>query len=119
MFLSNYLSILIFFTSLLFLGSVLFFIPYLLAQKIDDKEKLSSYECGFNPFSDSRNEFEVKFYLVAILFLIFDLEITFLFPFLMSLDKMQSDGIFFMYFFISLLTVGFYYEWKKGALDWS
>jgi len=81
MFISNYLSILIFFFSLFFLAIIIFFIPYFFAQKNDDKEKLSSYECGFNPFSDSRSEFEIKFYLVSILFIIFDLEITFLFPF--------------------------------------
>lgn len=85
---------------------------------MDDAEKLTAYECGFNPFSDSRSEFDVKFYIVAILFIIFDLEISFLFPFSVCLDTISNVGSYFMLIFLFLLTVGFFYEWKKGALDW-
>jgi len=119
MFLSNYFSLLLFLVICVILGFIIFFIPYLFAQKIDDKEKLSTYECGFNPFEDSRSEFDVKFYLVAILFIIFDLELSFLFPFALCLDEVTGIGMFSMYLFLIVLTVGFYYEWKKGALDWS
>nr|YP_010486779.1 NADH dehydrogenase subunit 3 [Isochrysis galbana]UWI54143.1 NADH dehydrogenase subunit 3 [Isochrysis galbana] len=118
MFLSNYGSIFFFFFVSIILSVIVFGIPYLLSAKTNDKEKLSSYECGFNPFKDSRSEFDVKFYLVAILFLIFDLEISFLFPFVMSLDLLNIVGIGSMFFFLIVLTIGFYYEWKKGALDW-
>ena len=76
----------------------------------DDKEKLSSYECGFNPFSDSRSEFAIKFYLIAILFIIFDLEISFLFPFILCLDLINSIGIYAMFSFLLILTIGFLYE---------
>lgn len=85
---------------------------------MDDAEKLSAYECGFNPFSDSRVEFDVKFYIVAILFIIFDLEISFLFPFSVCLDSISVSGFYCMLFFLFVLTIGFFYEWKKGALDW-
>lgn len=118
MFLSNYSSILLFLFVSIILSIIVFGIPYLLSSKTSDKEKLSSYECGFNPFKDSRSEFDIKFYLVAILFLIFDLEISFLFPFVISLDLLNFAGIGSMFFFLIVLTVGFYYEWKKGALDW-
>lgn len=118
MFLSNYGSIFLFLFISIILSIIVFGIPYLLSSKASDKEKLSSYECGFNPFKDSRSEFDIKFYLVAILFLIFDLEISFLFPFVMSLDLLNFIGIGSMFIFLIVLTVGFYYEWKKGALDW-
>ena len=81
-----------------------------MSSKTDDKEKLSSYECGFNPFSDSRNEFAIKFYLIAILFIIFDLEISFLFPFILCLDLIGNIGIFAMFIFLFILTIGFIYE---------
>ena len=83
-----------------------------------DPEKLSVYECGFEPFEDSRMEFDVRFYLVAILFIIFDLEIAFLFPWAISLGKIGLFGFVSMMIFLSILTIGFIYEWKKGALDW-
>jgi len=89
-----------------------------LSAKLDDAEKLTAYECGFNPFSDSRSEFDVKFYIVAILFIIFDLEISFLFPFSVCLDLLSITGAYSMIIFLFLWTVGFFYEWKKGALDW-
>jgi NADH-quinone oxidoreductase subunit A len=110
MFLNNFLNIFIFLIVSIVLGLVAFILPYFLSAKNDDKEKLSSYECGFNPFSDSRNEFAVKFYLVAILFIIFDLEISFLFPFILCLDLIGSLGIFAMFVFLLILTVGFVYE---------
>ena len=86
--------------------------------KADDKEKLSTYECGFNPFEDSKIEFDIRFYLVAILFIIFDLELSFLFPFASVFDTIEIVGIISMFLFLFILTVGFVYEWQKGALDW-
>ena len=83
-----------------------------------DTDKLSAYECGFDPFSDARNKFDVRFYLVAILFIIFDLEVAFLFPWAISLRHVGMFGFWSMVVFLGILTVGFIYEWKKGALDW-
>ncbi len=83
-----------------------------------DKEKLSAYECGFEAFDDARGRFDVRFYLVAILFIIFDLEVAFLFPWAISLGKIGTFGFLSMMFFLFVLTVGFIYEWKKGALEW-
>ena len=83
-----------------------------------DKEKLSAYECGFSPFDDARGRFDVRFYLVAILFIIFDLEVAFLFPWAISLSTIGMAGYISMMLFLFILTVGFIYEWKKGALDW-
>ncbi len=83
-----------------------------------DKEKVSAYECGFAPFDDARSRFDVRFYLVAILFIIFDLEVAFLFPWAISLGYIGMFGFWSMMFFLGLLTVGFIYEWKKGALEW-
>ena len=118
MFLNNFFSIFLFFLFSCFLAVLIYLLPYFFALKLEDKEKLSSYECGFNPFDDSRGEFDVKFYLVAILFIIFDLEISFLFPFVLCLDVVGFVGIISMLFFLLILTVGFFVEWKKGALDW-
>ena len=81
-------------------------------------EKLSSYECGFEPFDDARRKFDVKFYLVAILFIIFDLEVAFLFPWAITLGDIGMFGFFSMIVFLGVLTVGFIYEWRKGALEW-
>ena len=86
--------------------------------KKPDKEKLSAYECGFEPFEDARVKFDVRFYLVAILFIIFDLEVAFLFPWAISLSLIGFVGYLSMMIFLLILTVGFVYEWKKGALDW-
>ena len=83
-----------------------------------DKEKLSAYECGFAPFDDARGRFDVRFYLVAILFIIFDLEIAFLFPWAISLGSLGALGFWSMMIFLGILTIGFIYEWKKGALEW-
>nr|YP_004927663.1 NADH dehydrogenase subunit 3 [Treubia lacunosa]AEH99710.1 NADH dehydrogenase subunit 3 [Treubia lacunosa]QIA60225.1 NADH dehydrogenase subunit 3 [Treubia lacunosa] len=81
-------------------------------------EKLSAYECGFDPFDDARSRFDIRFYLVSILFIIFDLEVTFLFPWAVSLNKIGLFGFWSMMVFLFILTIGFVYEWKKGALDW-
>ena len=114
----NYLLIFIFLIFSIVLSTIIFFLSYVLSSKLDDAEKLTIYECGFNPFVDSRTEFDVKFYIIAILFIIFDLEIFFLFPFSVCLDTLKLPGYFAMLIFLFSLTVGFLYEWKKGALDW-
>ena len=93
-------------------------INYLAAPSNPDPEKLSAYECGFEAFDDSRMEFDVRFYLVAILFIIFDLEIAYLFPWAVSLSNIGIYGFWSMMIFLGILTIGFIYEWKKGALDW-
>ena len=117
-FLSEYLSIIIFLFLALALSIGFILINYTLSPKNPDPEKLSAYECGFEAFSDSRIQFDVRFYLVAILFIIFDLEIAFLFPWAISLGKIGILGFTSMMIFLFILTVGFIYEWKKGALDW-
>jgi len=110
MFLTNYFSIFIFFIAGVILATIIFFLSYVLTSKLDDTEKLTAYECGFNPFSDARAEFDIKFYIVALLFLIFDLEISFLFPFSVCFDVISFDGFAIMLFFLFVLTVGFYFE---------
>ena len=117
-FLKDYLSIIIFLVIALGLSSAFVLINFILAPSNPDPEKLSAYECGFEPFEDSRMEFDVRFYLVAILFIIFDLEIAFLFPWAISLGNIGLFGFVSMMIFLFILTVGFIYEWKKGALDW-
>ena len=117
-FLKDYLSIIIFVFVALGLSIGFIVLNFLFSPKNPDPEKLSAYECGFEAFSDSRMEFDVRFYLVAILFIIFDLEIAFLFPWAISLGNLGSLGFWSMIIFLSILTVGFIYEWKKGALDW-
>ena len=117
-FLSEYLSIIIFLFIALALSVGFVFINFILSPKNPDPEKLSTYECGFEAFSDSRIEFDMRFYLVAILFIIFDLEIAFLFPWAISLGNIGLLGFFSMMIFLSILTIGFIYEWKKGALEW-
>ena len=117
-FLKDYLSILIFLFVALVLSVGFIFLNFLLSPKNPDPEKLSAYECGFEAFDDSRMEFDVRFYLVAILFIIFDLEIAFLFPWAISLGKIGIVGFWSMMFFLLVLTIGFVYEWKRGALDW-
>lgn len=100
------------------LSGVIVFITVLFVIRSNDFEKISAYECGFHPFEDTRVKFDVRFYLVAILFIIFDLEITFLFPWCLSIFVIDFVGILFMFLFIYILFIGFFYEWKKGALDW-
>ena len=93
-------------------------LAYLVAEQRPDPEKLSAYECGFEAFADSRGQFDVRFYLVSILFIIFDLEVAFLFPWAVSLGKIGLFGFWSMVVFLGILTIGFIYEWKKGALEW-
>ena len=120
--LNEYLPIAIFIGVALAIGLALMVAPFLIAYKSPDSEKLSAYECGFNAFDDARMKFDVRFYLVSILFIIFDLEVAFLFPWAVALMKLpQATGIFAfwsMMSFLGVLTIGFIYEWKKGALEW-
>ena len=117
-FLNNYLTIVIFLAIALILSLGFLILNFAFSPKNPDPEKLSAYECGFEPFNDSRMEFDIRFYLVAILFIIFDLEIAFLFPWAITLGNIGIFGFFSMMLFLFILTVGFIYEWKKGALDW-
>ena len=117
-FLKDYLPIILFLIIALGLSLAFVAINYIAAPSKPDPEKLSAYECGFEPFNDSRMEFDVRFYLVAILFIIFDLEIAFLFPWAVSLGNIGALGFYSMMFFLFILTVGFIYEWRNGALDW-
>ena len=118
LYLNDYLPIILFLLIALILSCAFIVVNLILSPKNPDPEKLSAYECGFEPFEDSRIEFDVRFYLVAILFIIFDLEIAFLFPWAISLGNIGSLGFFSMMIFLGILTVGFIYEWRKGALDW-
>ena len=117
-FLKEYLPIILFLIISLGLSVGFIVINYLLSPKKPDPEKLSAYECGFEPFNDSRMEFDVRFYLVAILFIIFDLEIAFLFPWAVALDEIGIFGFLAMIIFLLVLVAGFIYEWMKGALEW-
>ncbi|HEX9583911.1 MAG TPA: NADH-quinone oxidoreductase subunit A [Gammaproteobacteria bacterium] len=116
--LQNYLPILIFIIVGLGLGCVMILAGSLLGPKRPDSQKLSPYECGFEAFEDSRMKFDVRYYLVAILFIIFDLEIAFLFPWAVVLDRIGLFGFIAMLVFLGILVIGFIYEWKKGALEW-
>ena len=117
-FLKDYFPIVLFLIIAFFLIFGFIIVNFLFSPKNPDPEKLSAYECGFEPFNDSRMEFDIRFYLVAILFIIFDLEIAFLFPWAISLGKIGLFGFISMMIFLFILSVGFIYEWKKGALDW-
>ena len=117
-FLNDYLTIIIFLAIALILSLGFLILNFAFSPKNPDPEKLSAYECGFEPFNDSRMEFDIRFYLVAILFIIFDLEIAFLFPWAITLGNLGLFGFFSMMLFLFILTIGFIYEWKKGALDW-
>ena len=117
-FLSDYLSIIIFLFISLLLSIGFIVINYIASPSNPDPEKLSAYECGFEAFDNARIEFDVRFYLVAILFIIFDLEIAFLFPWAISLGNIGLLGFYSMMAFLFILTIGFIYEWKKGALEW-
>jgi NADH-quinone oxidoreductase subunit A len=116
--LQDYLPLVIFIGVALALGLALLIAPFLVAYKQPDPEKLSAYECGFNAFDDARMKFDVRFYLVAILFIIFDLEVTFLFPWAVVYGHLGAYGFWSMMIFLAVLTIGFIYEWKKGALEW-
>ena len=121
-FLLQYLPILIFMGVAVVLGLGFLLAAYVMAPKHPDAEKISAYECGFNAFEDARMKFDVRFYLVSILFIIFDLEVAFLFPWAVTLMKLprgvQVYSFWSMLCFLGVLTVGFVYEWKKGALEW-
>ena len=116
--LREYLPILVFLGIAVGLSVVMVAASYLAARQKPDSEKLSPYECGFEPFDDARRQFDVRFYLVAILFIIFDLEVAFLFPWAISLGQIGMFGFWSMMVFLGVLTIGFVYEWKKGALEW-
>jgi NADH-quinone oxidoreductase subunit A len=116
--LENYVPILIFLGIAAGVGMVLLALGFLFGRGQKDDEKLSPYECGFEAFDDSRMKFDVRYYLVAILFIIFDLEIAFLFPWAVSLDSFGGFGLVAMAIFLMILVIGFIYEWKKGALEW-
>jgi NADH-quinone oxidoreductase subunit A len=114
----SYLPLTIFIAVSLAIGLVLLLAPFVVAYSQPDAEKLSAYECGFNAFDDARMKFDVRFYLVAILFIIFDLEVSFLFPWAVVFHKVGLYGFWSMMLFLGVLTIGFIYEWKKGALEW-
>jgi len=117
--LENYLPVLIFLAVGTMVGvGAMFMGGFMLAPSRPDREKNSPYECGFEPFEDARMKFDVRYYLVAILFIIFDLEIAFLFPWAVALSKIGLFGILAMAIFLGVLVIGFIYEWKKGALEW-
>jgi NADH-quinone oxidoreductase subunit A len=116
--LSSYLPVVIFIAMAMVVGLALIVAPFLVAYRNPDPEKLSAYECGFNAFDDARMKFDVRFYLVSILFIIFDLEVAFLFPWAVSFGEIGLFGFWSMMVFLGVLTVGFIYEWKKGALEW-
>jgi NADH-quinone oxidoreductase subunit A len=116
--LSNYLPIVIFIGLSAVFGLALMLAPFLVAFKNPDPEKVSAYECGFDAFDDARMKFDARFYLVAILFIIFDLEVAFLFPWAVAFKDVGWFGFWSMMIFLGVLTVGFIYEWKKGALEW-
>ena len=116
--LQNYLPILVFIVIALGMGTVMILAGSIIGPRRPDAEKLSPYECGFEAFEDSRMKFDVRYYLVAILFIIFDLEIAFLFPWAVVLDEIGMFGFLAMMAFLAVLVIGFIYEWKKGALEW-
>jgi len=116
--LREYLPILVFLGIAAALGLVLILAAVIIAVRRPDPEKISAYECGFNAFDDARMKFDIRFYLVAILFIIFDLEVAFLFPWAASFQHVGALGFWSMLVFLGVLTVGFAYEWKKGALEW-
>jgi NADH-quinone oxidoreductase subunit A len=114
----DYLPILIFLGIAVGMTMMILMASFVVARQRPDTEKLSPYECGFEPFENTRGRFDVRFYLVAILFIIFDLEVAFLFPWAVSLGNIGMFGFWSMMFFLAILTIGFIYEWKKGALEW-
>ncbi len=116
--LENYIPILVFLVIGILFGVVPMLAGFVLGPRRPDSEKLSPYECGFEPSEDSRMKFDVRYYLVAILFIIFDLEIAFLFPWAVVLDQIGLFGFLAMMLFLAILVIGFIYEWKKGALEW-
>jgi NADH-quinone oxidoreductase subunit A len=116
--LSAYLPLVLFIGVSIVIGLALLVVPFVVAFKQPDPEKLSAYECGFNAFDDARMTFDVRYYLVALLFIIFDLEVAFLFPWAVTFGGLGWVGFWSMMIFLGVLTIGFIYEWKKGALEW-
>jgi len=116
--LESYLPLVVFIGVAGVIGIALLVTPFVVAYKKPDPEKLSAYECGFNAFDDARMKFDIRFYLVAILFIIFDLEVAFLFPWAITFGDLGALGFWSMMLFLGVLTIGFIYEWKKGALEW-
>ena len=116
--LMDYLPLVVFLGVALGMGLALMVAPFIVAFKQPDPEKLSAYECGFNAFDDARMKFDIRFYLVAILFIIFDLEVSFLFPWAVAFGQLGLFGFWSMMIFLAVLTIGFIYEWRKGALEW-
>lgn len=116
--LADYLPLIIFLGVSLFIAAALLVAPFIVAYSSPDPEKLSAYECGFNAFDDARMKFDVRFYLVSILFIIFDLEVAFLFPWAITFGELGWFGFLSMMVFLAVLTIGFVYEWRKGALEW-
>ena len=116
---NDFFGIFLYFCIAFALSTVLLGISFVVATRRSDPEKVSAYECGFDPFDDARGRFDIQFYLVAILFIIFDLEVSFLFPWAVTLHITGSFGFWAMMIFLGILTIGFVYEWRKGALDWS
>jgi NADH-quinone oxidoreductase subunit A len=114
----NYKFVFFLFILVFIISSLILFLSYRLILQNRDVEKVSPYECGFSPFDDARSKFDVRFYLVAILFIIFDLEVSFLFPWVLVFTDLGSFGFWSMFYFLVILTVGFVYEWSKGALEW-
>jgi NADH-quinone oxidoreductase subunit A len=114
----DYLPLVVFMGIALAIGMALMVAPFLVAVRNPDPEKVSAYECGFNAFDDARMKFDVRFYLVSILFIIFDLEVAFLFPWAVAFKEVGAYGFWAMMAFLAVLTVGFAYEWRKGALEW-
>ena len=115
---TDYLPLVIFMGIAGAISLVLLIVPFVVAYKAPDDEKLSAYECGFKAFDDARMKFDVRFYLVSLLFIIFDLEVAFLFPWAVSFRDIGAFGFWSMMAFLGVLTIGFVYEWKKGALEW-
>src|SRR4029079_13447348 len=114
----DYLPIAIFIGVALFIALALMAVPYLIAVNNPDPEKVSAYECGFNAFDDARMKFDVRYCVVALLFIIFELEVAFLFPWSVAFKELGAFGFWSMIVFLAVLTVGFIYEWRKGALEW-
>ena len=116
--LTQYLPLVIFIALAGFISAALLVAPFIVAFQAPDSEKLSAYECGFNAFDDARMKFDIRFYLVSLLFIIFDLEVAFLFPWAVAFREVGAAGFWSMMAFLGVLTIGFVYEWKKGALEW-
>ncbi len=116
--LQDYLPLVIFIGIAFVISTILLLVPFVIAVRKPDPEKVSAYECGFDAFDDARMKFDVRFYLVALLFFFFDLEVAFLFPWAVAVDPIGAFGFWSMMVFLAILTIGFIYEWRKGALEW-